>query len=106
MWELHLLPKVTKWLKGLSKSHFDHVVELIAVLQEYGNDLKMPTVKNIGKGLYELRDTDYGYRIYFCYHGKQIIVGLVGGNKTSQQRDIKAASKLIKDLKNNKIKLD
>ncbi|WP_440994864.1 type II toxin-antitoxin system RelE/ParE family toxin, partial [Cysteiniphilum litorale] len=69
MWELYLLPKVKKWLKGLNKSHFDHVVELIAVLQEYGNDLKMPTVKNIGKGLYELRDTDYGYRIYFCYHG-------------------------------------
>ncbi|WP_119344987.1 type II toxin-antitoxin system RelE/ParE family toxin [Facilibium subflavum] len=105
MWELHLLPKVTKWLKSLNKSHLNHVIELIAVLQEYGNELKMPTVKNIGKGLYELRDTDYGYRIYFCYHGKKIIVGLVGGNKSSQQRDIKAAAKLIKDLKNNKIDL-
>ena len=105
MWELHLLPKVTKWLKGLNKSHLDHVIELIAVLQEYGNKLKMPTVRNIGRGLYELRDTDYGYRIYFCYHGKKIIVGLVGGNKSSQQRDIKAAAKLIKDLKSNKIDL-
>jgi len=106
MWELHLLPKVKKWLDDLNKSHRDHLVQLIAILQEYGNELKMPTVKNIGKGLYELRDTDYGYRIYFCYHGKQIVVGLVGGNKTSQKRDIKTATQLIKDLKNNKINLN
>ena len=106
MWELHLLPKVKKWLSDLNKNHYDYVIELIVILQEYGNELKMPTVKNMGKGLYELRDTDHGYRIYFCYHGKKIIVGLVGGNKTSQKRDIKTAAKLIKDLKNNKINLN
>ena len=37
---------------------------------------------------------------------EKIVVGLVGGNKTSQQRDIKTATKLIKDLKNNRINLN
>ena len=54
----------------------------------------MPTVRNLGRGLYELRELDYGYRVYFCYDGKNIIVGILGGNKTSQSRDIKKASKI------------
>lgn len=43
---------------------------------------------------------DYGpgYRIYFTKHRKTIIVLLVGGDKSSQEQDIKRAIQLARDL--------
>jgi len=39
---------------------------------------------------------DYGpgYRIYYVHHGAQIVILLCGGDKRTQQRDIKRAQRL------------
>jgi len=48
--------------------------------------------KSLGGGLWELRlRISNGLRIYFSYEGNTIILLLCGGDKGSQQRDIKKA---------------
>ncbi|MGY1890990.1 addiction module antitoxin RelB [Pseudomonas asplenii] len=49
-------------------------------------------VKAIGEGLSEVRiDYGPGYRVYFMQQGRQVVILLCGGDKSSQPRDIKQA---------------
>jgi putative addiction module killer protein len=52
-------------------------------------------VKPVGESVGELR-VDYGpgYRVYFVQRGKVVIVILCGGDKRTQDRDIKAAKSM------------
>ena len=56
--------------------------------------------KPVGEGISEMR-VDYGpgYRVYFIQRGEVVIVLLAGGNKSTQNRDIRNAKALAKDLK-------
>jgi putative addiction module killer protein len=55
--------------------------------------------KWIGESVYELRiDYGPGYRIYFAFSGQQIVLLLCGGDKTTQQADIKTAIKYWKEF--------
>lgn len=52
-------------------------------------------VKPVGQGVSELRiDYGPGYRIYFMRRGDTVILLLCGGNKSTQQADIKTAKRL------------
>jgi putative addiction module killer protein len=56
-------------------------------------------VKPIGKGCSEMRiDYGQGYRVYFKDTGKIIYVLLCGGEKSTQDKDIKKALELAEDL--------
>jgi putative addiction module killer protein len=55
--------------------------------------------KSVGHGILEMRiDYGPGYRIYYSYRGPQIVILLCGGDKRTQQRDIKRAQKLAETL--------
>ena len=55
--------------------------------------------KSVGENVVELRiHTGKGYRIYFYIAGAELIVLLCGGDKSTQQKDIKKAKQLAKDL--------
>jgi putative addiction module killer protein len=55
-------------------------------------------VKSVGDGVSELRvDLGPGYRVYFTLRGEVVIVLLVGGDKGSQDADIRRAKKLAKE---------
>jgi putative addiction module killer protein len=57
-------------------------------------------VKPVGEGVSELRiDHGPGYRVYFLQRGSTIVVLLAGGDKRTQERDIKLALALAKQLK-------
>jgi putative addiction module killer protein len=56
-------------------------------------------VKPVGDGVSEFR-VDYGpgYRVYFMRRGKEVILLLCGGDKRTQNRDIKAAKAMAGEL--------
>jgi putative addiction module killer protein len=56
--------------------------------------------KPIGDGISELRiDHGPGYRVYFVQRGDVLIVLLAGGEKSTQDKDIRNAKALARDLK-------
>lgn len=56
-------------------------------------------VKPVGDGVSELRiDYGPGYRVYFVQQGAIVIVLLAGGDKSTQDKDIKAAKKRAREL--------
>lgn len=55
--------------------------------------------KSLGSGLLEMRiDYGPGYRVYYVRRGSVIVVLLRGGDKRTQQRDIKRAQALAAEL--------
>ena len=64
---------------------------------EMGN---LGDVEPVGEGISEMRiHYGPGYRVYFKKKGKVLIVLLLGGDKSSQSRDIKKAKALALALK-------
>ncbi len=56
--------------------------------------------KSVGEGVSELR-VDYGpdYRVYFGQKGRTLVVLLCGGDKRTQDRDIRLAKQYWHDFK-------
>lgn len=55
--------------------------------------------KPVGEGVSEMRiHAGAGYRVYFKQIGMEIFVLLAGGNKATQQQDIKAAIELARKI--------
>jgi len=56
-------------------------------------------VKPIGEGVSELRiDFGPGYRVYFVQRGQTLVVLLAGGDKRTQDQDVRKALKLAREL--------
>jgi len=56
-------------------------------------------VEPVGEGVSELRISyGPGYRVYFKERGRQLIILLAGGDKSTQAKDIKAALRLARNL--------
>ena len=54
--------------------------------------------KALGEGIHELRlHFGPGYRIYFSFIGKHIVLLLAGGEKSTQDKDIKNAKEYNKE---------
>lgn len=53
----------------------------------------------VGDGVYEMRiHVGPGYRVYFARRGDIVYLLLVGGDKSSQKRDIKRAIEMVRAL--------
>jgi putative addiction module killer protein len=81
------------WLKRLRdtnpRARINLRIDRIVLTDNLGD------AESVGDGISELK-TDYGpgYRSYFAYRGKEVILLLIGGDKSSQQKDIARAKKL------------
>lgn len=59
-------------------------------------------VKPVGEGVSELRiDYGPGYRVYYLQRGEEIIVLLCGGDKSTQDRDIRKAKEIAEDWRDS-----
>lgn len=93
MIEVRRTDEFAKWLKRLkdpdAKSRINLRIRRSALTGNLGD------YKPVGDGVCELRiDYGLGYRMYFTQRGKEIVLLLIGGDKSSQQRDIKKAKEL------------
>jgi putative addiction module killer protein len=73
------------------------VIELAEYVAADGNT---SSVRSIRDGVVELRiDRGPGYRIYFGWEGRALVILLGGGSKRRQQRHIEAALSRWRDYK-------
>ena len=77
---------------------------VVTVAIERLADGNISRVKAIGEGVAEIRiDRGPGYRIYFGWDGRTLVVLLGGGTKRRQQRDIADAIALWRLYKARKV---
>ena len=85
-----------KWFKKLRDNIAKQNIILRIERMKNGN---FGDSKAVGDGVFELKiDIGKGYRVYFTNNGKEIVILLVGGDKSTQDEDIKAAKKMAKEL--------
>jgi putative addiction module killer protein len=83
-----------KWLNKLKDKIGKHIITSRVSRLEEGN---FGDCYPVGDGVTEMRiHYGPGYRVYFLDSGKEIIILLCGGDKSSQQADIKKAKKIAK----------
>jgi putative addiction module killer protein len=55
--------------------------------------------RSVGQGVLEMRiDYGPGYRVYYVHRGAHIVILVCGGDKRTQQQDIKKALRLAETL--------
>lgn len=85
-----------KWFKKLKDATAK--IKILARLARVENG-NFGDHKQINQNLFELRFFfGPGYRIYYTVKGMQIVLLLVGGDKSSQAKDIEKAKSLIEEL--------
>jgi putative addiction module killer protein len=88
--------KFYKWLLDLKDLKGKARIQVRLDRLELGHIGDCSTIES---GLFELRiHYGPGYRVYFMKRGKEIIILLAGGDKTTQSKDIKLAIKLSKEI--------
>ena len=86
-----------EWLGGLADRQARARIQARLARVAAGN---FGDVEPVGEGVLELRiDWGPGYRVYFARVGNAIVLLLCGGDKRTQQRDIKRAKEYFEDYK-------
>jgi len=85
------------WLDGLSDITARARIRIRLDRVRLGN---LGVHRSVGDGVHELKiDFGPGYRVYFAFEGKSIILLLAGGDKSSQVKDITLAIRYMADYK-------
>ena len=87
-----------KWFKKLNDLRAK--AKILFRLQKLGNEEHFGDCKQVGNGISELKiNYAKGYRIYFKQTDGKIIILLIGGDKSTQQKDIEKANEIWNKLK-------
>ncbi|GHU84194.1 hypothetical protein FACS189473_0810 [Spirochaetia bacterium] len=95
MYEVFTTGEFDAWLYGLQDSKTRKVIVKRIRIMSSGT---LGETKPLDGGLFEAKIRyGPGFRLYFINRGKQIIVLLCGGDKSTQRRDIEKARKLAEE---------
>jgi putative addiction module killer protein len=86
-----------EWLDGLKDIVVRQKVRIRLDRVRLGN---LGKNRSVGEGIYELK-VDYGpgYRVYYGLEGKTVVLLLLGGDKSTQKKDIAQAKMYWEDYK-------
>ncbi len=86
-----------EWLESLKDVHARAKIRVALDRLRLGN---FGHARSIGEGVYELKiDYGPGYRVYYAFTGKTVVLLLYGGDKASQNKDIVRAKDYWKAFK-------
>lgn len=89
-----------KWLDGLKDISARNTIRIRLDRVRLGN---FGDNRPVGKGVFELKvDHGPGYRVYYAIEGKAVVLLLIGGDKSSQRKDIEKAQEYWLDHKRRK----
>ncbi|HZL09896.1 MAG TPA: type II toxin-antitoxin system RelE/ParE family toxin [Prolixibacteraceae bacterium] len=87
-----------KWLRKLKDLRAK--AKILFRILKIENDGHFGDCEPVGEGIRELKiNYAKGYRVYFNEKDGKIIILLVGGDKSTQQKDIEKAKEILKKLK-------
>jgi putative addiction module killer protein len=96
MYTVYQTPEFADWLDGLKDVRAQVRVAARLRQAEAGN---LGDHKNLAGSLSEMRlDIGPGYRLYFTRRDRILVVMLMGGDKSTQERDIAKARRLLNSL--------
>ena len=86
-----------EWLDGLKDIMARQKVRIRLDRVRLGN---LGKNRSVGEGIYELK-VDYGpgYRVYYGLEGKTVVLLLLGGDKSTQKKDIAQVKMYWEDYK-------
>lgn len=96
MYTIQQTRKFSQWLTKLKDMRARIAIARRLERAQGGN---LGDVKSVGERVYEMRvDMGAGYRLYYTMRGNELIILLVGGDKSTQQRDIEKAIEMAKEI--------
>jgi len=96
VFEVRKTDEFDKWLSALADQRA--IAKIVSRIERLGLG-NAGDVKPVGEGISEMRlPHGPGYRIYYKQTGKAIVVILCGGDKSTQESDIKRAKEIAKQL--------
>lgn len=89
-----------EWISTLRNERAAAVVKARLARIRLGN---LGNIRSVGEGVHEFKiDYGAGYRVYFGWINRSTIVLLLGGDKGTQDENIKSAKKYLHSLKKTK----
>lgn len=96
MYTIQQTHKFSQWLTKLKDMRARIAIARRLERAQGGN---LGDVKCVGERVFEMRvDMGAGYRLYYTMRGNELIILLVGGDKSTQQRDIEKAIEIAKEI--------
>jgi putative addiction module killer protein len=96
MYNIQQTVKFSQWLTKLKDIRVRIAIARRIERAQSGN---LGDVKSVGESVYEMRiDMGPGYRLYYTMRGDKLIILLVGGDKSTQQRDIEKSIEMAKEI--------
>jgi putative addiction module killer protein len=96
MFEVQKTEEFDKWLSSLADQKA--LAKIVSRIERLGRG-NPGDVKPVGAGVSEMRvPHGPGYRVYFKQTDKTVVLLLCGGDKSTQEKDIKRAKEIAAEL--------